>query len=110
MPLSRKELKELKEKMVKKDQNAIRNIKKSLGPSTKKIKKTIKREGFANQKSVVRWNFEVNDLVKITYGSNQIGLIVSDFEYFSSRVEKNCFFILVENTVKQIDGRYMRRL
>ena len=110
MPLSRKELKEIKEKMTKKDQNALKNIKKSARPSTKNIKKTIKREGFAKQKSVVRWNFEVNDLVKITYGLNQIGLIVSDFEYFSSKVEKNCFFILVENTVKQIDGRYMRRL
>ena len=110
MPLSRKELKEIKEKMIKKDQNALRDIKKSTRPSKKSIKKTIKREGFSNQKSVVRWNFEVNDLVKITYGSNQIGLIVSDFEYFSSKVEKNCFFILVENTVKQIDGRYMRRL
>ena len=110
MPLSRKELKEIKEKMIKKDQNALRKIKKSVGPSTKNFKKTIKREGFSNQKSIVRWNFEVNDLVKITYGSSQIGLVVSDFEYFSSKVEKNCFFILVENTVKQIDGRYMRRL
>ena len=110
MSLSRNDLKELKEKMLKKDQNALSNIRKSRGPSTTKIKKTIKREGFSNKKSVVRWNFEVNDLVKITYGDNQIGLIVSDFEYFSSRVEKNCFFILIDNAVKQIDGRYMRRL
>lgn len=110
MSLSRKELKELKEKLIKKDQNALNNIKKSLSPSTTHTKKTIKQEGFAGKKSVVRWNFEVNDLVKISYGSSQIGLIVSDFEYFSSRVEKNCFFVLVDNSVKQIDGRYIRRL
>ena len=110
MPLSRKQLKELKEKMVKKDQNALKNIKKSISPATKKIKQTIKKEGFAQKKSVVRWNYEVNELVKITYDTNLIGLIVSDFEYFSKRVEKNCFFILVDNAVKQIDGRYLRRL
>ena len=110
MPLSRKQLKELKEKMVKSDQNALSNIKKNRGPTTKKIKQTIKKEGFENKKSIVRWNYEVNDLVKITYDVNLIGLIVSDFEYFSRRVEKNCFFILVDNAVKQIDGRYLRRL
>ena len=110
MPLSRKQLKELKEKMVKTDQNALRNIKKNLRPSTRQIKSTIKKEGFTNKKSVVRWNYEVNELVKITYDANLIGLIVSDFEYFSKRVEKNCFFILVNNAVKQIDGRYLRRL
>ena len=110
MPLTKNDLKELKEKMLKKDQNALSNIRKSRGPSTTKVKKAIKREGFSNKKSVVRWNFEVNDLVKVTYGDNQIGLVVSDFEYFSSRVEKNCFFILIDNAVKQIDGRYMRRL
>ena len=110
MPLSRKQLKELKEKMVKTDQNALKNIKQRRGPSTRKIKQTIKKEGFENKKSVVRWNYEVNELVKITYDNNLIGLIVSDFEYFSKRVEKNCFFILVDNAVKQIDGRYLRRL
>ncbi len=110
MPLSRKHLKELKEKMVKTDQNALRNIKKNRSPSTIKVKQTIKKEGFKNKKSVVRWNYEVNELVKLTYDTNLIGLIVSDFEYFSKRVEKNCFFILVDNAVKQIDGRYLRRL
>ena len=110
MPLSRKQLKELKEKMVKTDQNALKNIKKNLSPSTRQIKKAVKKEGFTNKKSVVRWNYEVNELVKLTYGDNLIGLIVSDFEYFSNRVEKNCFFILIDNAVKQIDGRYLRRL
>ena len=110
MPLSRKQIKELKEKMVKTDQNALKNIKQSRGPSTRTIKQTIKKDGFENKKSIVRWNYEVNELVKITYDASLVGLIVSDFEYFSKRVEKNCFFILVDNAVKQIDGRYLRRL
>ena len=62
--------------MVNKDRNAISNIKKTLRPTTKKIKKTLRKDGFSKQKSVVRWNFEVNDLVKITYGENKIGLII----------------------------------
>ena len=110
MPLSKKELKALKEKMKAKDQNVISNIRKNLSPTTKQIKSTIKREGFENKKSIVRWNFEVNELVSITYDKNLIGLIVSDFEYFSRKVEKNCFFVLVNSTVKQFDGRYLRRL
>lgn len=110
MSLSRKELREIKEKLIDNDQNALRKIRKSRSTSTKKTVKTLKREGFSNKKSIVRWNFEVNDLIKITYGDNQIGLIVSDFEYFSKKVEKNCFFILVDNSVRQIDGRYLRRL
>ena len=70
-----------------------KNIKKNRSPSTVRVKQAIKKEGFENKKSVVRWNYEVNELVKLTYDNNLIGLIVSDFEYFSKRVEKNCFFI-----------------
>ena len=36
MPLSRKQLKELKEKMVKKDQNALRNIKNRISDHLKR--------------------------------------------------------------------------
>ena len=110
MALSRKELRELKSKIAQNDSNAISRIRNSKGPTTRQVKTTIKKEGYETKKSVVRWNYKVNDLVTLTYGNNEIGLIVSDFEYFSKRVEKNCFFVLVDNAVKNIDGRYLRQL
>ena len=110
MPLSSKELRALKSKMIEKDQNALKNIRRNKAPSLKAAKQIIKKENFENKKSVVRWNYKVNDLVRVTYGNKEIGLVVSNYEYFSKRVEKNCFFILVENSVKQIDGRYLRQL
>ena len=110
MALSKKQLKELKNKLQEKDQNAIANIRKAKGPTQKQVKKTIRSKDFTQKKSVVRWNYKVNDLVRVTYGNGSIGLIISNFEYFSKKVEKNCFFVLIDNAVKQIDGRYIRQL
>tara|TARA_B100000035_G_scaffold289408_1_gene275799 strand:- start:772 stop:1104 length:333 start_codon:yes stop_codon:yes gene_type:complete len=110
MALSKKQLRELKNKLQEKDQNAIANIRKAKGPTQKQVKKTIRAKDFTQKKSVVRWNYKVNDLVRVTYGDGSIGLIISNFEYFSRKVEKNCFFVLIDNTVKQIDGRYIRQL
>ena len=110
MSLSRKQLKEIKNKLQEKDQNALSKIRNSKSQSVRQVKKTIKNESYQQKKSVVRWNYKVNDLVRITYGEESIGLIISNFEYFSKRVEKNCFFILVDTAVKQIDGRYLRQL
>jgi len=108
--LSRKQLKEIKNKLQEKDQNALSKIRNSKSQSVRQVKTTIKNESYQQKKSVVRWNYKVNDLVRITYGEESIGLIISNFEYFSKRVEKNCFFILVDTAVKQIDGRYLRQL
>ena len=64
---------------------------------------------YASLKNV---DFKPNQLVKVQHysGNGLIGLIVSDFEYFNSRVEKNCFFVLINNSVKQIDGKYLREI
>ena len=110
MSLSRKQLKEIKNKLQEKDQNALSKIRNSKSQTVRQVKTTIKNESYQQKKSVVRWNYKVNDLVRITYGEESIGLIISNFEYFSKRVEKNCFFILVDTAVKQIDGRYLRQL
>ena len=110
MSLSRKQLKEIKNKLQEKDQNALSKIRNSKSQTVRQVKTTIKNENYQQKKSVVRWNYKVNDLVRITYGEESIGLIISNFEYFSKRVEKNCFFILVDTAVKQIDGRYLRQL
>ena len=110
MSLSKKQLKEIKNKLKEKDQNALNKIRNSKSNSLRQVKTTIKNEGYQQKKSVVRWNYKENDLVRITYVEDSIGLIISNFEYFSKRVEKNCFFILVDNAVKQIDGRYLRQI
>ena len=113
MALSKKELRDLKKKMSKSNPNALSAIRKSSSERKTITKKTvIKDEDFKRVKSVVRWNFKTNQLVKIQHSSDKdlVGLIVSDFEYFNSRVEKNCFFVLINNSVKQIDGRYLREV
>lgn len=106
MSLSRSQLRDLKKKMLSKDLNSLNNIRKT---STKSIKSNIKSESFAEKKSIIKWNFKVNELVNISQ-TNEIGLIISDFEYFTKKIEKNCFFILIGNSVKQIDGKYLRKI
>ena len=113
MPLSKKELNALKQKMKNSNPAALNNIRQNSSSRNKAtVKKVIKKESYKQPKSIVRWNFKENQLVKLDYEIENcnIGLIVSDYEYFSSRVEKNCFFVLVKNTVRQIDGRYLRSL
>tara|TARA_B000000557_G_C20790131_1_gene450631 strand:+ start:1297 stop:1632 length:336 start_codon:yes stop_codon:yes gene_type:complete len=111
MSLTRKQLRELKSEMAKKNPDGLAAIKNASNNSKTIIKKIKKSKDFTRSKSVVRWNFKPNQLVKVTgYDTQKIGLIVSDFEYFSSRVEKNCFFVFLDYSVKQIDGRYLRQL
>ena len=99
MSLTKKQLRELKKQLVNKNSK-----------STLK-KKILKKDDFyPKRKDVIRWNYKVNDLVKLSYGNQNIGIIVSDFMYFTSKVEKNCFFVLIDTTVKQIDGKYLRQI
>lgn len=109
MSLSQKELKAFKEKLRQKDPSALSSIKnrKSNREVSKKI--VYKKDKVNERKNIVRWNFSVNQLVTFVGAFNgEIGLIISDFEYFSRKVEKNCFFVLVDNRVVQLDGRYIR--
>jgi hypothetical protein len=113
MALSKKELKQLKQKMKDSNPSALNTIRQNSSKRKMEVKKTVfKDEDFKRVKSVVRWNFKTNQLVKIKHFSDTdlVGLIVSDFEYFNSKVEKNCFFVLINNSVKQIDGRYLREV
>lgn len=108
MAISKKQLKEIKSKMGQKGLEAIRQ---SSSQTKKIIKQKIVKSEFEKKKSVVRYAFKPNQLVHVSFGSEKvIGLVISDFEYFSSRVEKNCFFVLVKGFVKQFDGRYIRKI
>lgn len=110
MSLTKKQLRELKKQLVSKNQNALQDIKNNNSKSKLK-KKILKKDDFyPKRKDVIHWNYKTNDLVKLSYGDQNIGLIVSDFMYFSSKVEKNCFFVLIDSTVKQIDGKYLRQI
>lgn len=120
MPLSKKELKDIKSKLRKSNPevvSSIRNRNQVITVSSDDENNNTKRK-FKTPKSIVKWNFNVNDLVEVfsarsPYSNSNktaIGLIVSDFIYRSSRVEKNNFFVLVENRVIQLDGKYLRKV
>ena len=115
MSLSRKELKGLKADLAKKNPAGLQKIK-NRNSSSKAVKKKIKKsENFVKKKNLIRWNFVQNQLVSFRpesgpFFEDKIGLLVSDFQYFSSTVEKNCFFVLVDNRVIQIDGRYLKSI
>lgn len=115
MALSRKQLKELKTKMSNTNPSGLQALKNAAKQNRQSrnnsVKKIVKDENFSRRTSVIRYSFKPNQLVEVSYGGNKIiGLIISDFEYFSKRVEKNCFFVLVMSSVKQFDGRYIRQL
>lgn len=112
MSLSRKQLKELKSKMQNTNPNGLKAARQA-SKQTRKVstQRVVKASDFTKRKSVIRYSFKPNQLVEVNFESEKvIGLVVSDFEYFSKKVEKNCFFILVKGAVKQFDGRYIRQI
>ena len=124
MALSKKELRDIKNKLKETNPGVVSSIKnrKQIVSMTSDKENVDTNKKFKKQKSVVKWNFGVNDLVEVfisrspytsNYKSNvpkEIGLIVSDFIYHTSKVEKNNFFVLVENRVVQLDRKYLRRV
>jgi len=116
MPLSKKELQALKRKMAESDPDALKKIKAN-SKSRKKVKKEVIRNKTymtgENRKQKTRlWNFKVNQVVYVHdyMGKVELGLIVSDKEYFAKSVKENCFFILVNNSVRMINGNQIRSL
>ena len=99
MSLSRAQLKKVKESLGGK----------SFKSNKSKIKKAIKRET-KPKVTVTKWNLKTNDLVSISYYNEAIGLIVSDYVYMSNVAEKNNFFVLFENRVVQLEGKYLRKI
>lgn len=117
MSISKKDLYDLKSSLKKNDPNAINNIK----SRRHVILANENNSDFKNKtrkKSVIKWNFNVNDLVEISINKHvsninndtKIGIIISDYIYHSAKVEKNNFFVLVENNVLQFEGSHLRKL
>lgn len=114
MPLSKKQLKDLKKKMVKSDPDALKEIK-AKSKLRKKLKKEIIRNSIAsgeNRRLKTRlWNFKVNQTVYVQHmGKVEIGLVISDSEYFMRHVKENCFFVLLNSTVYMINGKQIRSI
>lgn len=112
MALSRKQLKELKSTMQNTNPSGLKAARQA-SKQTRQVstQRVVKAGDFTKRKSIIRYSFKPNQLVEVDFSSEKaIGLIVSDFEYFSRRVEKNCFFVLVKGAVKQFDGRYIRQI
>ena len=109
MSYSKKDLLKVKQQLAKNNPGALKN----LSRKSVTINKAKRSSDNKRKKSVVQWNFDVNDLVFLkenTLMPGTIGLIVSDYMYHTSRVERNNFFVLVSNRVIQLDGRYLNKV
>ncbi len=109
MSYSKKDLLKVKQQLAKNNPGALKN----LSRKSVTINKAKRSSDYKRKKSVVQWNFDVNDLVFLKENTNMsgcVGLIVSDYMYHTSRVEKNNFFVLVSNRVIQLDGRYLNKV
>ena len=78
--------------------------------TTRKIVKKEVKENFESKKTVIKWNYKVNDIVLCPYYNNQIGLIISDSKYFDMKVEKNYFFVLLGNKVIALNGQHLKKI
>jgi len=103
MAYDKKDLKALKKKLSKENPGAL-NV------NRKTVKRTIKRSSdWEVQKKVVQWNYSVNDLVEYKF-TNKIGIIVADKQFFGKKVEKNYFWVLLENHVQKVEGQHIKKL
>ena len=110
MSYSKSDLKQIKKQLLKSNPQAL---KRKIKTASKTVARKEIKASYKKPKSVVQWNFDVNDLIELKDSSGMsgnIGLIVSDYIYHSSRVEKNNFFVLVNNAVRQIEGRYLKKV
>ena len=106
MSYSKKSLAEVKRQLKQNDPNFFNNTK-SRNSSIKKVVR--KNDTTEKRKKVVKWNYKVNDIIKIS-NSGEIGLIVSDNTYFGRVIEKNYYYVLLGTVVKKIDGKNIRLL
>ena len=104
MSYSKKSLSDLKEKLRNKNPSFFDDKNKQ----KKTVKKIVKTKN-EKRKKIIKWNYQVNDLVTST-SSNNIGLIVSDNEYFGVKVEKNYYFVLFGSFVTRHDGQHLRKI
>ena len=107
MSYKKSDLAAAKRKLREEDPSFFKN-KASKTTKNKAIKKIIK-SSYEAKKKVIKWSYEINDLVRCIH-TDDIGLIVSNNQYFGKKLEKNYFFVLFGCTVKAYDGKYIRKL
>jgi len=108
MKKASKSLKEAKDQL-RKNKPAFFDKRKE---ATKKVLKNTNNKKPAQKKKLIKWNYKVNELVKIDdyFNKDKIGIIISDFEYMSQTVETNHYFVLVNNNVVMLSGSSLRKL
>ena len=80
--------------------------------ATKKVLKNKDNKKPSPKKKLIKWNYKVNDLVKVDdyFNAGKIGIIISDFEYMSQTVETNHYFVLVNNSVVMLSGSSLKKV
>lgn len=107
MARTNKELKALKQKMLKEDPAAFRSISKKNVPKQKIVRN---QDYETNRKKVIKWNFKVNQLVKVktnyssVHSNEEYGLIVADVTFHGTQLSKNWYYVLVGTVCKQLNG------
>ena len=103
MPYNKKDLLKAKEKM---GQAKLASLRKKTNPVSKKL---IVNENFNKKTIIHKYNFETNELVYIK-NTNQIGLIISNDTYFNRSVQKDCYFVFIENRVITLSGNRLKKV
>tara|TARA_B100001093_G_C26773885_1_gene991416 strand:- start:1141 stop:1452 length:312 start_codon:yes stop_codon:yes gene_type:complete len=103
MPYNKKDLLKAKEKL---GSDRLHRLRKKTNSISKKV---IKNENFNKKTIIHKYNFEINELVYIKH-TNQIGLIISNDTYFNRRVQKDCYFVFIENRVTTLDGSSLKKV
>ena len=105
MALTKKELRDIKNKLKQNNPgviSSIRNRNQVVTVNSNDEDENSKRK-FKKPKSVVKWNFSVNDLVEVFYSRSPyskennipIGLIVSDYIYHTSKLMAKLVLIII---------------
>lgn len=103
MTYNKKDLLEAKEKL---GHDRLHSLRKKTNSTSKKV---IKNENFNKKTIIHKYNFEINELVYIKH-TNQIGLIISNDTYFNRRVQKDCYFVFIENRVITLAGSSLKKV
>jgi hypothetical protein len=113
MAYKKAELEKMKEKLKKEKPEIFSSTnKKSIKNSKKVERKVIKSSTYtqhSDKKSLIQWNYNINELV-IIKTTNEVGLIVANDMYFNKKCEQNYFYVLMGCKVKKCFGKTIKKL
>ena len=110
MPISKKDLKKLKKDLKDNNPSFLNR------PKPKKVKKIVK-QNTEPIKKLIKYNYKVGDIIYLntglyinetSYNKGELGLIISSKMYFGKKVQQNGFFILINSSVINVNGKHIR--